>query len=172
MKKRIISLLLAMIMVLGMIPMTALAEEACDHASTTESVAYNGDKTHNVSTVCADCGEAVANMENAVVIDFKADAEKAAAEFAGYANLQVATHYATNMGAYVDIDGVRLGSGNDAAQLAASDELNAWLEENANWSFSDEFSGSTPLPRQRTSTGVCSCTIWSSTTAAPLLLTD
>ena len=93
MKKRIISLLLAMIMVLGMLPMSVLAEDACDHASATVSTTYNGDKTHTTVKTCDSCGEAVGNEAAAQVIDFKADVAAAAANCSDWANGKVATHY-------------------------------------------------------------------------------
>ena len=62
MKKRIMSLLLAVVMVLGMIPMTVMADEAvvaeaCEHTATTEIITSNEDGTHTVKDVCDECGE-------------------------------------------------------------------------------------------------------------------
>jgi hypothetical protein len=57
MKKRIISLLFAVMKIMGMLPMTVLAEEACTHGSLDAVYTDNGDKTHTVTYVCEDCGE-------------------------------------------------------------------------------------------------------------------
>ncbi|MBQ9967411.1 MAG: phosphodiester glycosidase family protein [Oscillospiraceae bacterium] len=57
MNKRIISLLLALVMALGMFPVTAMAEETvCDHAGAMQSIVCNEDGTHTRSVACA-CGE-------------------------------------------------------------------------------------------------------------------
>ena len=78
MKKRIISLLLAVMMIVGMLPMTVLAEEACVHGSVEAVYTDNADKTHTITYVCADCGEAVEYEAGAVSMDFTAFAAAAA----------------------------------------------------------------------------------------------
>ena len=74
MNKRIISLLLALVMALGMFPVTAMAEETvCDHAGAMRSIVCNGDGTHTLSTVCA-CGEIIEAAETESCSDEDADA--------------------------------------------------------------------------------------------------
>ena len=91
MKKRIISLLLAVMMIVGMLPMTALAEEAvvdeavCDHAATTETITPNNDGTHTVKDVCDECGETVLVLDEPTKIDIDLEGVIAAAAAGGMA---------------------------------------------------------------------------------------
>ena len=116
------------------------AANLCDHATSKVVGVSNGNKTHTLKAVCTVCGAEVPNMEAATVIDFKADAEKAAAEFEGWADLQVAQYFNPVPYAYEDIDGVRQGNGNNETQMAAADALVEWLDVNADWSFDDTMS--------------------------------
>ncbi|MBP3633194.1 MAG: hypothetical protein J6J43_01315, partial [Oscillospiraceae bacterium] len=77
MKKRIISLLLAVMMVVGMLPMTVLAEDACTHAAAEAVYSDNADGTHTITYACKSCGKAVANAADAVAMDFTAFAAAA-----------------------------------------------------------------------------------------------
>lgn len=88
MNKRIISLLLAIVMVLGMVPM-ALADEACTHANVSEVFA-SGDMVHTTSKVCDDCGETVA--QDVIEIDFFEFIEEASQQdfWAGLKTVQTA----------------------------------------------------------------------------------
>ena len=90
MKKRILSLLLAVVMVLGLVPMTVLAEEACTHANTTETVADNGNSTHTTTVTCDDCGETV--TQDTINIDFFEFAQAASEQdfWAGLKTVQTA----------------------------------------------------------------------------------
>lgn len=89
MKKRIISLLLVLVMVLGMAPMTVMAEEAvvdevaCEHAATTETITSNEDGTHTVKDVCDECGETVLVLDEPTKIDIDLEGAVAAAAAAG-----------------------------------------------------------------------------------------
>ena len=78
MKKRMLSLLLAVVMILGMLPMTILAADACAHESVEAVYTDNTDGTHAVTYVCESCGEAVANAAEAIEMDFTAFAAAAA----------------------------------------------------------------------------------------------
>ena len=89
MKKRIISLLLAVVMVLGLVPMTVLAEETvveeavCEHTATTETITSNEDGTHTVKDVCDECGETVLVLDEPAKIDIDLEGAVAAAAAAG-----------------------------------------------------------------------------------------
>ncbi|MBP3633418.1 MAG: hypothetical protein J6J43_02465, partial [Oscillospiraceae bacterium] len=131
--KKTISLLLAVFMVLGMLPMTVLAEEAaaCTHAATTETVADNGDGTHNKTVVCDDCGETVAL--DTILIDFKSDFADASSQ-TFWESLPTAT--LANGGETKRVGSVYNGVLEEGSADAFR-SLDSWLAENKDWSFDD-----------------------------------
>ena len=133
MKKRIISLLLAVIMVVGLVPMTALAEEAavCIHAATTETVVGNGNGTHNKTVTCDDCGEAV--VQDTVTIDFKSDFAAASEE--DFWDSLTTTTLAN--GGEVKRVGTIYNGVQEEGNADAFASLNEWLAENKGWSFDE-----------------------------------
>ena len=136
MKKRLISLLLVLVMLIGMLPMAVFASETCLHTRTEDDIRYNGNKTHTVKAVCADCGKAVSEAE-AFTVDFMADAKRMA-QLPAWDKMKVSRYYDPQRGAYVDVPGARyVGGEANGAQLAAAEEVHAWIEENCNWRFAD-----------------------------------
>ncbi|MBP3634579.1 MAG: hypothetical protein J6J43_08415, partial [Oscillospiraceae bacterium] len=129
MKKRIISLLLAVVMILGMLPMTVMAEEACTHANTTESVVDNGDSTHTTTVTCEDCGETV--TQDTITIDFKADFTEASEEdfWAAIGDVALAN------GGEVKRAGTTYSGTLTDEEKAAFTSLNEWLAANKGWSI-------------------------------------
>ena len=90
MKKRIISLLLTVVMILGLVPMAVMADEAvvadCAHENVTETITSNEDGTHTVATVCDDCGQPAFTLEEPAVIDIDLEGAVAAAAAEGVFN--------------------------------------------------------------------------------------
>ena len=124
MKKRIISLLLAVIMIVGMLPMTVLAEEAvvasdCAHESTTETITPNNDGTHTVKDVCDDCGETVLVLDEPTKIDIDLEGVVAEAAAAGMFDEMTKT-----------ADGLAIDLNTNKAALAA---FNSWTQSNYGW---------------------------------------
>ncbi|MBQ9968528.1 MAG: hypothetical protein IJO88_07385, partial [Oscillospiraceae bacterium] len=143
MKKRLFCMLLAVIMVLSAVPVTALAEEtACGHASATTSVTYNGDRTHTTVTSCDSCGEAVANAAAALTVDFKSDVT-AMAQQGFWANMDDVINYDAGQAVVENVKGA--GWYYDADYSAITDtekaayaEAVAWLDANTNWTIMDD----------------------------------
>ena len=136
MKKRIFSLLLAVVMLLGLLPMSVLAEEACVHETVDAVCTDNADKTHAVSYVCADCGEQTAGIEDAVVVDFM-DFAKNAPQQDWWAGLQdSSTEGVKVQGSFVDATVTE-------EYTAAYNAMNAWLAENTCWSIDESNSSFT-----------------------------
>ncbi|MBQ9968383.1 MAG: hypothetical protein IJO88_06645, partial [Oscillospiraceae bacterium] len=131
MKKRIVSLLLAMVMILSVIP-AALAD-GCEHGSTTATVNSNGDKTHTTVVTCDDCGAVIEQDASAdvIAIDFKADAE-AMSQQSWWNDLAAVSTADGNDAKRI---GAARGSAMSDTETAAYNAMDAWLEENAAWSF-------------------------------------
>ncbi|MBP3633417.1 MAG: hypothetical protein J6J43_02460, partial [Oscillospiraceae bacterium] len=131
MKKRIVSLLLAVVMVLSLMP-AALAAD-CQHANTTSQVVAGSDKTHTTTVTCDDCGVVVNADASAdvIAIDFKEDAKAMAQQDFWSALSSVSTQDGN--------DAKRLGAMRNSAmsdeETTAYNAMQAWLNENSNWSF-------------------------------------
>ena len=146
MKKRIISLLLAVIMVLGLVPMTVLADETCEHTTVTSAMADNGDRTHTVSYTCADCGEAVGSSEDAVVMDFISVAEELYFEEEIWDAMRDGTPYAAYeddeirfAGYYGNADVNSTSAEDKAGWDAAYAAARTWIADNTAWSIDEDW---------------------------------
>ncbi|MBQ9967194.1 MAG: Ig-like domain-containing protein, partial [Oscillospiraceae bacterium] len=136
MRKRLISILLVFVMLMGILPTAGLAAEVCLHPEARDEIRYNGNKTHTVKEVCADCGEPTSQAE-AFTIDFIADAKRMA-QLDAWDKMKVSRFYDPQKGAYVEVPDARyVGSDANAAQLAAAEEVHAWIEANCDWRFAD-----------------------------------
>ena len=135
MKKRIISLLLAVMMIVGMLPMAAMAEEAaveevvCEHTAVTETTVSNDDGTHTVKNVCDECGETVLVLDEPSKIEVDLEAAVAEAAEAGMFDAYTLT-----------ADGLAFNVYENRTALA---EFNTWTQQNYGWQIASTTSALT-----------------------------
>lgn len=131
--KRVLSMTLTLVMLLGMIPAVTVSAAGCSHEAVTEVLASNYNGTHTTKVVCDDCGAVVEADATRVVaeLDFKAFAKAAAKQdwWQDLAYILTANGYETR----------RIGSFRNRqvtdTELAAYEDMLQWLSENACWNF-------------------------------------
>ena len=78
--KRVLSMMLTLVMVLGMIPAVTASAVECSHENVTQTLVSNYNGTHSTKVTCDDCGTMVEDDASEIVaaLDLKAFAKEAA----------------------------------------------------------------------------------------------